>query len=173
MTTTLLEPIKNENEEIENIIIPKIKQQPTLLITYLGEPIEICERTSCQYHEYLAFRSAIVKKIYHEMVEKFGVIFKLDVKKNKVRIEITWQSKNFNKNLNIFEFDIEAIKNSIREALFVSNVLSRNDKYFKNGNGREEDFITIKRVLQDSSECKKDLFIMSVYFEVNNNGKKK
>lgn len=161
---TTLETIENEE------IVSDIKQQPTLLITYLGEPVEICDRSSCMYHEYLSFRNTIVRKIYDEMVVKFDTIFKIDMKKSKLKVDITWQSNKFNDDL--FEYDFDAINCSIKEALFVSGVLNRKDKYFKNGNSEKEmsGFITIKK-MPGNVDSRKDLFVIGIYFEVESNKK--
>jgi len=128
-----------------------------LTLTYTGEPIEKCNSSSCMWHEYLLFRNNLIKKFYSSMVEKFDNIMRLNIKNSNLFINIDWFSSKFNDDL--FEYDFEKIKDSIKDVLQVAGFISRRDKLFNS------DFIEINRQFHEKNE---DLFIVNINFDITN-----
>lgn len=68
-----------------------------------------------------------------------------------------WFSSKFNDDL--FEYDFEKIKDSIKDVLQVAGFISRRDKLFNS------DFIEINRQFHEKNE---DLFIVNINFDITN-----
>jgi hypothetical protein len=142
----------------------EIVEQSTKLITetipltliYTGEPIEKCNSSSCMYHEYLMFRNTLVKNLYTAMIETFNGIIRFDIKKHNISVKIDWFSSKFNDDL--FEYDLDKIKDSVRDVFQVSGVIGRKDKLFNN------DFIEINKHFHEKEE---DFFIVNVSYNIS------
>lgn len=101
-----------------------------ILLLINNEPIEKCNNDSCVWNIYKEFKNEIVKKLYKEMIDNYDRIFKIDSKCDKLKINIDWYDDKFNNDL--FDYDLNNIKESIKDCLFTSKIISRKDKYFNN-----------------------------------------
>ncbi len=114
-----------------------------LIIEYPDEPVEYCNNpSSCNYTNYLMFRNSCIKSLYKMMAEKFDSIFRLDVKNDNVKIIVDWYSNKFNDDL--FEWNFDKIKMSVKEIFTTSGVIGRKDKFFIN-KGNLDELITINK----------------------------
>lgn len=127
-----------------------------LTLIYTGEPIEKCNSSLCMHHEYLMFRNTLIKKLYTTMIETFNGIIRFDIKKHNISVKIDWFSSKFNDDL--FEYDLDKIKDSVRDVFQVSGVIGRKDKLFNN------DFIEINKHFHEKEE---DFFIVNVNYDIN------
>lgn len=127
-----------------------------LTLIYTGEPIEKCNSSSCMHHEYLMFRNTLIKKLYTTMIETFNGIIRFDIKKHNISVKIDWFSSKFNDDL--FEYDLDKIKDSVRDVFQVSGVIGRKDKLFNN------DFIEINKHFHEKEE---DFFIVNVSYNIS------
>jgi len=127
-----------------------------LTLIYTGEPIEKCNSSSCMYQEYLMFRNTLIKKLYTAMIEAFDGVIRFDIKKHNVSVKVDWFSSKFNDDL--FEYDFDKIKDSVRDMFQASGVIGRKDKLFSNN-----DFIEINKHFHEKEE---DFFIVNVSYDI-------
>jgi hypothetical protein len=134
-----------------------------LLLEILDEPIEFCTEDSCMFSAYKSFKNRIVTEIFNKMYEDYDNVFRLDTKKNKVKVKVDWYSNNFNDDL--WEYNIDKIKYSIVDAFITCGIISRKDKLFSSN---YLEIINIDKVpfSKDDSDIKTDRVIIKIVFEL-------